>query len=46
MYSKGVFHLIRAVKSLVKEGYDLSLVIAGEILSDEFLNQQAAEKYF
>ncbi|EHI1013667.1 glycosyltransferase family 4 protein, partial [Escherichia coli] len=46
MYSKGVFHLIRAVKSLVKEGYDLSLVIAGEILSDEFLNQQAAEKIF
>jgi glycosyltransferase involved in cell wall biosynthesis len=36
MYSKGILHLICAIKELSSEGYDIELTIAGNFMSDEY----------
>ncbi|WXO04912.1 hypothetical protein WHU45_04525 [Escherichia coli] len=39
MYSKGIIHLIRAVKRCFKDGMALNLKIAGSISSDEYYSE-------
>ncbi|MEX9841461.1 glycosyltransferase family 4 protein [Providencia rettgeri] len=46
MYSKGIFDLINAVNQLVDKGYNIKLIIAGEILGDSYLNLESTKNSF
>ncbi|ENA4998106.1 glycosyltransferase family 4 protein [Escherichia albertii] len=46
MYSKGIIHLIRAVKRCFKNGMKLNLKIAGSICSDEYCSEYELKTLF
>ncbi|MCF9423834.1 glycosyltransferase family 4 protein, partial [Vibrio parahaemolyticus] len=46
IYSKGIFHLIDAVKQLNENGYKVMLNIAGSPMGDEYMSAQDAATLF
>lgn len=43
IYSKGIYHVIKAVSELVQEGNNISLDIAGNFMPDQFMTAESLE---